>query len=182
MGNRLKPAPPVDLRVAPPDSDENLTINQLLGNRSDVHQTHTIYSHLTDLWHAKHLPQLVWPSLSDAILVTAHADAWKLGNFSELIAANDIVVEFHIHHVQIVEPSANGEYELVFYMGMMEVFRVSFSRTDKKDDVEGLDIRSAHCEASEQIQMKLASGNAASADSLRVKVWYHEHPHVHPHL
>ena len=175
MGNRLKPAPPVDLRVAPPDNTENLTINQLLGNRDDGHESHTMFAHVHDNWNAIHLPQKIWPSLAGAVLVTAHADAWVLGNFAEIIAANAIAVEYHIHHVQIVAPSANGEYELVFYMGMMEVFRVSFSRTDKKDDVEGLDIRSAHCEANAQVQMKVASGNAASPDSLKVKVWYHEH-------
>lgn len=175
MGRRLKPTPAVDLGVAAPDNTENETINQLLGNRNDGHQTHTMFAHVYDNWNALHLPQKVWPVLADAVLVTAHADAWVLGNFSEIIAANDIPVEYHIHHVQIVEPSANGEYELVFYMGMMEVFRVSFSRTDKKDDVEGLDVRSAHCTASAQIQMKVASGNPGSADSLKVKVWYHEH-------
>lgn len=176
MGNRQKPAPPVDLRVAPPDNTGNETINQLIGNRNDGHESHTMFSHLHDSWNALHLPQKIWPSLGDAVLVTAHADAWVLGNFAELIAVNDIAVEYHIHHVQIVEPSANGEYELVFYNGTAEIARVSFSRTDKKDDVEGLDIRSAHNAANSRLQMKVASGNAASADTLRVKVWYHEHP------
>lgn len=164
------------LQVPDPDGDGNDTINQLLGNRNDDNSTHTIFGHVHDLWEGMHHPQKVWPTLADAVIVTAHADAWTLGNYAEIVAANAISTEFHIHHIHISTPSANGEYELVLYAGTTEIARVTFTRTDKKDDVEGLDIRVPHCAANTQIQAKLASGNAGSADTLKVKIWYHEHP------
>lgn len=163
------------LQVPDPDGDSNDTINQLIGNRNDSNSTHTIFGHVHDIWEGSHHEQKVWPALADAILVTAHADAWTLGNYAEIVAANAISEEFHIHHIQIISPSANGEYELVLYTETTEILRVTFSRTDKKDDVEGLEIVSPHCDANAQIQMKVASGNAASADSIKVKLWYHLH-------
>jgi len=163
------------LQVAEPNGDGNTTINQLLGNRNDDHGGDTIFSNLHDLWEGDHHEQLIWPTLADSILVTAHADDWVLGNYAEIVAVNAISSEFHIHHVHIVAPSANGEYELVLYVATTELMRVSFSRTDKKDDVEGLDVRTAHCPANSQIQAKLASSNDASADTLKVKLWYHPH-------
>ena len=175
MGNRLKPAPPVDLSVPDLNNTGNETINQLIGNRNDSNSTHTLFGHIHDLWGDDHHLQKVWPSLANCILVTAHADAWVLGNYAEIIAANAISSEFHIHHVCMCDPSANGQYELVLYVGITEIGRLTFSRTDKKDNVEGLDVRLPHCAANAQIQLKVASGNAASPDTVKVKLWYHEH-------
>ncbi len=175
MGSRLKPAPPVDLGVALPNSTENLTINQLIGNRNDDLSASTVFGRLRDIWGNIHHGQRVWPALTDPVLVTAHADDWVLGNYAEIVAANAISIEFHIHHIHITAPSANGEYELVFYVATTELMRVSFSRTDKKDDVEGLEVKTPHCPANSQIQAKLASSNDASADTLKVKFWYHPH-------
>ena len=163
------------LQVVDPGSIGNVTTNQLLGNRNDDHDASTMFGRLHDLWEDTHHAQKVWPSLAGAVLITTHADAWTLGNYAEIVAANAISTIFHIHHIQIVSPDANGEYELVLYVATTELMRVSFSRTDKKDDVEGLEVRAAHCPANSQIQAKIASSNAASTDELKVKLWYHLH-------
>jgi len=164
------------LKVPPINGLGNATINQLLGNRNDDEATaSTIYAFLHDLWEGLHHPQSLYPNLAAPVTITSHADAYTLGNFTEIIPANAITAEFHIHHIHLSSPDANGQYILVLYEATTELARVSFSRTDKKDDVEGLDIRLAHCAANTQIQAKLASSNAASADSVDVRLWYHGH-------
>ena len=163
------------LQVPDPNGSDNETINQLIGNRNDDDDTRTIYANLDDVWEGWHHESKVWPELADAIIVTAHADSWVLGNYAEIAAANAISEKFHIHHLHIHAPSANGEYELVLYAATTEIARVTFTRTDKKDDIEGLDIIAPHCAANTQIQAKLASSNNASADTLKLKFWYHEH-------
>lgn len=163
------------LQVADPNSSENIIIADLLGNRNDGHNGGSIFSNLHDLWEGDHHEQLVWPTLADPITVTAHADDWVFGEYAEIVAANAITYDFHIHHLHIAEPSANGNYELILYNGTTKILGVSFSRTDKKDDVEGLEVRTPHCPANSQIQAKVASGNDASADTLKVKLWYHPH-------
>ena len=161
------------LQVSMTNSDGNTTINQLIGNRNDNHDAQTIYAALHDLWEGMHHKQLVYPTLADAVTVATHANAWTLGDFVEIVPANAISIEFHIHHVHIVSASANGEYELVLYNGTTEMARLSFSRTDKKDDIEGLIIITPHCAANSQIQAKVASDSGG--DTMKVKLWYHRH-------
>lgn len=165
-----------DMSVSEVNGAGNSTINQLIGNRLDDEATaSTIYAFLHDLWEGLHHAQLLYPDLAVPVTVTTHADAYTLGNFAEIVPANAIATEFHIHHLHLSTPSANGQYVLVLYEGTTELARVSFSRTDKKDDVEGLDVRMAHCPANSQIQAKLASSNAASPDTVNVRLWYHSH-------
>jgi len=119
--------------------------------------------------------QEIYPTLAPGVLLTTHADDWVLGSFTEIVPVNTIDHEFHIHHVHIISPSANGEYECVLYCATTEIGRFSFSRTDKKDDVEGIEVHTDRCLANTQVQAKLASANDVSEDTVRIKIWYHEH-------
>lgn len=163
------------LNVPDPDGVGNATINEIIGNRNDNNNTNTLHGLLGDVYGETHTAQLVYPTMALGALVTAHADAWTPGNFAEVVPANTITGEFHIHHVCVCSASANGGYEFILYRGETEITRFTFTRTDKKDDVEGIDLSVPHTAANSQIQAKLASGNAASADTVRVKIWYHPH-------
>ncbi len=163
------------LNVPDPDGALNATINEVIGNRNDGNDTDTLYGLLRDIYEESHTAQLVYPTMALGTLVTADADDWTPGAFAEVVPINTIASEFHIHHVHIMSPSANGEYEMILYRVETEISRFTFSRTDKKDDVEGINIYAPHCVANSQIQAKLASENAASADTVRLKLWYHPH-------
>ncbi len=165
------------LRVPPPNNSGNEFINQLIGNRNDINNTATIFGFLQDLYEEKHARQLVYPYLAAGILITSHTDAYTLGNFIEIVPANTFTQGFHIHHLHLIAPSANGDYALGLYQGTTPIGQVTFSRTDKKDDVEGLTIFAIPCDANSQIQARLASSNAAQQDTVRLKIWYH--PHLH---
>ena len=162
------------LQVVPVDSSENTTINQLFGNRNDGHSAVTLFSHIHDAWEDEHHVQRVYPTLADCILVTANAAIWTLGNYTEIVPANTIEGEFHIHHICLCDPSKDGNYEIVLYAGTTELGRVTFSRTAKKDNIEGMDIVTPHCAANTQIQAKLATG-MNTADTVKIKIWYHVH-------
>ncbi len=186
MGNRLKPdkgltqiladleSLKVGLRVAPPSSTGNETINQLIGNRDDNRNSETIYAALHDIWKGKHHGQKLYPNLAAAVTVTTHVDDWTLGNFAEIVPANTIAEEFHIHHLHISAPDANADYILVLYNGTTELMRVSFSVTDKKSAIGGLDVVVPYCSANSQIQAKLANSRNGNADSVDVRLWYYE--------
>jgi len=131
--------------------------------------------HVDDIWEAAHHNQKVYPTLADAVTVSSDAVAWTLGNFAEIIPANAIETEFHIHHIAVVAPSANGEYELVIYNGTTEIGRASFSRSDKKDDVERLVFITDHTPANTQIQAKLEYSEGGGVETTKVKIWYHDH-------
>ena len=176
MGGRVSGGySPADLSVAGPDGGLNLIINDIIGNRNDSQGDISLYAVARDMYEGSHHVQYVYPSLATGVLVTTHADAWTLGNFAEIIPAGGITTDFHIHHIHLHAPSANGQYELRFYEATTLVSMITFSRTDKKDDVEGVDIIAPHSLLNTQIQAKMASENAASADTVRIKLWYHLH-------
>jgi len=164
-----------NLLVPPPDNLLNEFVTQLIGNRNDGHDAQTIFGFLRDIWEEQHTCQLVYPSLAAGILTTSHLDAYTLGDFAEIVPANTITREFHIHHLHLLSPSANGDYEVRLYQGTSKIVEATFSRSDKKDDVEGLNIFTCHCDANSQIQAKLASSNAAQQDTVKIKIWYHLH-------
>jgi len=166
-----------NLRVPAPNNTLNTFINQLIGNRNDVNSAETIFGFLHDLWEEKHARQLVYPYLAAGVLITSHLNAYTLGNFIEVVPANTITQGFHIHHLHIISPSANGDYALGLYEGTTPIGQITFSRTDKKDDTEGLEIFTSPCAANSQLQARLASSNAAQQDTVRLKIWYH--PHLH---
>jgi len=165
----------VDLSVPPVDGVANVVVKDVVGNREDGANTNTLQGRLEDVWQQSHTGQMVYPLLALGVLVTTHVDAWTLGTYATLIPANAIISEFHIHHIAISSASANGEYELRFYRGTERLAIATFTRTDKKDDVEGIDIAMPHSSANSQIRVKLASSNAAQQDTARIKVWYHPH-------
>jgi len=165
----------VSLKVASPNGTRNLTINDVIGNRLDGVDATTLFAKVYDLWFRIHAPQLVYPLLDDSIGVTSHADAWTLGSYKTIIPEGAIDKEFHIHHISIYDASQNGEYEIRLYAGTSNLAIVSFSRTDKKDAVEGIDLFTPHCAPGTRVRAKLASGNSASEDTVYIKLWYHIH-------
>lgn len=127
-----------------------------------------------DSWEENHAGQWVYPLLGAGILITAHANAYQLGNYATIIPVNAIDTAFHIHHVHILAPSANGDYELRLYTGAgVRIAIFTFSRTDKKDDIEGVDLYTPHLFANTQVRAKLASSNGG--DTASIKLWYHPH-------
>lgn len=152
---------------------DNLTMRDVIGNKDDEHDAETLFGHLHDLWGMQHNAQKVYPTLAGAVTVTANGAIWTLGNFVEIVPVNIITNSFHIHHLHITAPSVNGDYELVLYEVSTEIGRVTFSRTDKKDDVEGLPVRTPTSIANAQIRAKLAC--SVGGASAKLKVWYHLH-------
>jgi|GEM_PF-6327712 len=164
----------VDLSVAPINSGANVLVKDVIGNREDDNDSTTLAGRIRDQWEETHVGQLVYPVLAQAILVTSSITAWTLGAYATIIPVDTIISDFHIHHICICSASENGAYELRLYRGTERLAMITFTRTDKKDDVEGLDIYTPHTVANSQIRAKLASSNAAQ-DTARISLWYHLH-------
>ena len=161
------------LEVPGVDNGNNVLMRDVVGNKSDANASNTLYAKINDLWEGMHHSQLVYPTLAAPVTVTAAGGAWTLGNFAEIVPANTITTDFHIHHLCICEASVNGGYEAVLYAAEVEIGRVTFTRTDKKDDVEGLPIMVPHSLANAQIQAKVACSVAGA--TVKLKLWYHSH-------
>lgn len=162
-----------NLEAPSPDNIDNVLMRDVIGNRNDNHSTGTLFGALHDLWEMENHVQLIYPSLAAAVTVTADGGDWVLGTFAEIVPVDTIDTDFHIHHLHISEPSADKDYELVLYNVSTIIGKATFSRTAKKDAVEGLPVKTMYSPANTQIRAKLAcSGGGASA---KVKIWYHPH-------
>ena len=161
------------LKVSSVGGSANAYMRDVIGNKDDMHGSETLFGHLHDIWNMQHSAQLVYPTLAAAVTITANGAVWTLGAFAEIVPANVITSGFHIHHLHVTAPSVNGDYELALYQVSTEIGRITFSRTDKKDDVEGLPVRTTVSDANAQIRAKLAC--SVGGATAKLKVWYHLH-------
>jgi len=121
-----------------------------------------------------HSVQKVSPSGAAGIAVTSGAGAWNLGAFSaDIIAAGAVALPFDIHGVDIENPDANAEYELVLYYGAAdtEAGRCTFTRTNAITISRSTSMQTPLIPAGSRVRAKLM--DSAGAASITIKIWFH---------
>jgi len=123
-----------------------------------------------------HSPQHVAPSGAGAITITSGAGSWNLGDFSNDILADGFVDHiFDLHWVDIAVPSANAEYEIVFYAGVddVEICRTSFSRASILERSFTYPLQTNLLLAGSRVRAKMM--DSIGDGTCKVKVFYHEY-------
>jgi len=161
-----------NLNVPIADSTDNVDSVDVLGSKLDTHDGDSAMAVLHTLNEHAHGGSKVWPTLADGIVVTAGA-AWVLGDFVEIVAANDIGEDFDIHHISLESISANDEYELVLYAVEVEIGRVRFVKTAGLAPTINVPLQTPIIPANTQIKAKLASKTGGSTAG--ITLFYHEY-------
>ena len=169
--------PGSSLAAAAVDGAGTATINDVIGARTDGHNTTTLAGQLHKLDEHFHMSAMVIPTLADGVVVTATSNDWTdLGAFAVVAATNAITSDFDIHFVNVEAVSANGIYELVLFAGAdaaeVEIGRVRFGKTTNQDGPTSAPIITPLIPANTQIKAKLASDNAV-ADTVAISLEYH---------
>jgi len=106
------------LAVLDKNSHDNYSVSDAVGNRLDTSFSGGIYNNNPSLvGHAKagyyhiHSPAKVYPTLDDAVTVTASATGWTLGTKVVIVPADTITEYFDIHWVLVHAISATDEYD-----------------------------------------------------------------------
>ncbi len=123
-----------------------------------------------------HSMQKVAPTGAQGILLTSGVGAYTLGAFSgDIIAAGAETEPFDLHGVDIEAPSANAEYEIVFYFGAAdtECGRVTFTRTNAITVSRSTMLMTHILPAGSRVRAKMR--DSVGASSCTVKVWYHNY-------
>lgn len=169
---KAKPLPP---HVVPPaDGTGNTSMRDIVGNRSDDHDTDTVAGRLHMLHDHTHAMQFVVPDLGDAVAVTANATSWELSSaFVEIIAVNEINTDFDLHWVSL-SFDANDEYQINIYAGEVLIASADGERNTNQIRLADIPIQMPIQPANTQIQVKLAC-KSASANSATVKVKGHRY-------
>ena len=158
--------------VAPANGTDNRTINQVVGNRSDGHNTTTLSGRLHQVTEHIHSVQRVYPNLGTGITVTGHANAWTLGDAATVVAGGVIALDFDIHHISINTISANDTYQLNLYDDGSLICEVAFTKSPTTDPVRAFPVVTPLISANSVITAKLASAGGGG-DTLVMKIWYH---------
>jgi len=126
-----------------------------------------------------HSPQEVAPSGASPVTLTSDAVAWTLGNFSnDIIAVDTINKVFDLHWIDIINPDANADYEIVLYAGATdeEICRVSFTRLGVLNRSFNYPLQTELLAAGSRVRAKMM--DSAGGNTCKVKVFYHGYEEV----
>lgn len=170
--------------VAPADSIENNTVADVIGNKDDntlsTPGNDSLYGIAGFMaYYHVHSPAKVYPDLAEPINVVSASAAWTYGGYSEIVPAGVITEAFDIHWIHTGELSATGNYQLELSSGTVGnevvIGTIAFSRDSNQVQSASQPIQIPPRFAGTRISARLATGNA-SANSLDMKIYYHEYP------
>ena len=130
-----------------------------------------------------HSIQRVAPSGAAGITVASGGGAWTLAAASaNIIAANGDhsggTETFDLHGFDVENPSANANYEIVFYgklngVANTEIGRATFTRTSPTTFSRSTALQTPRVDAGSNIYAKLM--DSVGGSTCVVKVWYHNY-------
>ncbi len=167
-GNVLSQNPVADV-----DGAGTEFVKDVVGARTDDHDTTTLAGRVHRQDDHTHKPANVYPTLAPAVTVTAGTGAaFTLGAFVEIVPASTITEDFDVHFVNAEQMSANVTYELVLYNVSTEIARMRITRDATQLKSDGVPLTMAVQPANSQIRAKVAS-SVDNADTINITLAYH---------
>lgn len=96
---------------------DNVFINDIIGNRNDIHTNDNLYARMHTQYEHTHSVSRYFPSLAANVSITAGATAFSLGTITTVVPANTITSDFDIHFMHLTNASAAGNYIIRLYQG-----------------------------------------------------------------
>ena len=151
-----------------------------IGNKeTDSYSDDNIYGISKMLKLHVHMPQLIYPFLSDGVTLTGDSSSYTLGSKVEVIPADTITDEFDLHWVIIEDVSANDVYCIEIYSGEIgsEVLigraKVVKSTTAGSGAIS-IPIQTPMVAANTRISAAAAS-KTGGGDTITISLGYHEY-------
>lgn len=96
---------------------DNIFINDIIGNRNDIHTNDNLYARAHTQYEHTHSVSHYYPSLASNVTLTAGASSFSLGSITTIVPANTITSDFDIHFIHLTNASAAGNYVIRLYQG-----------------------------------------------------------------
>jgi len=163
-------------RVPDKGSADNNTINDVIGNKNDVHSDSSIYGLLREVNEHNHGTSFVVPDSADSITLVSSDVAWNWGGAKvELVAADSITTDFGIYFADMVM-DANSEYQVKLWRSdaseYVEIATFAAERNSNQIRASNIPVHMELQEANSRILASVAS-SAASADETLLKCQGH---------
>jgi len=169
---------PVILAVPAQNSAANVTINDVVGNKTDNNLGNSLYGRLDELYDQWQAERQVYPTLAaGATVVSANAN-WTYGAYAVVVPANAIATNFHIFNLSVEACNRDATFQLEFYKGAADdvVTAVRFNITGGFFGNQVYFLGSEEIDANAQVRARLASSNgAAQIATIQVSIVYIQH-------
>jgi hypothetical protein len=168
----------LSMAVPTANSAANVTLNDVVGNKSDTSAGDSLYSKivtsivtLAELEKSLIAVGKVYPTLAVGVTITA-ATAYVLGTIIEVVPASTIAAPFTISSINLDTISAAGIFELVLYQGAsdVEIGRCRFTQSPLLG-LTSIPIKTSLVPANARIRAKVATETGA-AETVTITVSY----------
>jgi len=160
----------------PSDPSSQSLIDTKLGLTTHTATNQSLLGYQNSLYQHVHQQARVYPTLADGIVVTGGVAAWTLGNFVEIIPANQITTAFDIHYVVVEGASVTDIFEFVLYSGLggseVEIGRIRIDRESAQSGASNAPIQIPAQLANTRISAKVASKSGGN-DTVTISIYYH---------
>ena len=169
---------PADLLVPTADSAVNLTLRDVIGNKTDTYDGNSLYGTLQAISDSIENERRVYPTLANgATVISANTD-WIQGAYATVIPASTIATDIHIIGVSIEACNRDAVFELELYKGDGDdvITAVRFAIEGGFFGNQNYYFGSEHIDANERIRARLASSNGtAQIATIEISVSYWPH-------
>jgi len=120
-----------------------------------------------------HSAQMCYPTLDDAVTVTASASAWTYGDYVQIIPASTITSIFDIHFINIETASGNDVYQMELSYGDSDTVACTFRfvKSVAIDPSRAIPVVCVQIPANSRVRARLAT--AAGSSTADITVCYH---------
>lgn len=158
------------------NSANNVSIRDVIGNKTDTHDGDSIYAFVETALDHVHNQARVYPTQAAGVTVAAAGAAWTLTNnfTNQVVPASTITSDFDIHYISIENLSANAVYELVLYnmTDGIEIGRCRFTKNAAQDGTMNVPMQTPIQDGNDKIGARLASSTAVE-DTVTFSIFYH---------
>ena len=152
------------LGLPDPNSAENTSIRDVIGNKLDDDRGNSLYARLDELYDNFQSERYVYPDLGPGATVVSAALNWVYGNYATLLPANAIPFPFHILAISIESCDQNAVFQLELSKGAADeiITSVRFAIAGGFFGNQVYVIGSNEVEANSRVRLRLASSNGGA--------------------
>lgn len=164
--------------VSPNENNDNITINDIIGNKYDSHNCNTLFSKLSKILRFLTCQDRCYPSQSNGITINSGNSPWETSDYIEIIPINTITDNFSIRKVYVEDTSDGGCWQIDFYKGMsgdeelIGSIRQSYEGTRGSMVVyNGIDIKTKCLDANERVSCK--ASHSLGSETITISLGYY---------
>lgn len=161
--------------VPTPDSADNTTMRDVIGNKTDTNAGDSLYSYAVRQQEYNRIESEVYPTLAVGATVVSAAANWAYGAYATVVPINTIATNFCVRSIAIETCDTSAVFQLALYRGVGDNL-IATTRFAVIGGFWGNSVYVIHGEqasANERIRVRVASSDGAiNQATLTISICY----------